>query len=47
MDEDALLYGDSDVLFEGFKNKRNKTLEPKTTVNKVKGIIEIELVVVG
>lgn len=35
LDEDALLYGDSDKLFEGFKTKR-KTYEPeKSSKSKV------------
>jgi hypothetical protein len=34
LDEDALLYGDSDKLFEGFKSKR-KPYEEKSSKSKV------------
>ena len=35
LDEDALLYGDSDKLFEGFKSKRKPFSEEKPTKTKV------------
>ena len=36
LDEDALLYGDSDKLFEGFKSKKKSYHEDKTSKSKVR-----------